>query len=470
MLNNAPIIQHLKPGYNGTIVDIKMMMTEERSSLIRQCILDYLANAHRSQGNTCCALVEVVDHVVRSHDNHIQCDMWAVRKAISKLRHEGKIVISTRPIPLIALKHLMENDKFVYMTLQHYSMSNLAYGKGLLVSAVASDANETLQYALLKMFREPGPMVALHGDPNANAYFRLTATTIALSNGNRVAVVKRQEGNNAFVISYLEEQQDHGQLRAPLVVFMTDTDHMRTTDLYQIILQLPTYDVKMVFLVDSSCMTNESSFITDLCKSRMIGHAALDHMCSMSAMSDATTEKDARYGLFAFIDDLKNEKSSTWIRNIDLNVCEDTKDLVYTEVESDDNIWDYASQEGKSTIVCCDALAGIATGTGGGSLDHADRTGDNVFVASNAEQLANHVNKLVSSLLTEEVQICIMETFGQIALSEWYSIIVKLPPKRLHIVTTQDVCYRQFSAASMPMPYTCLRKFLVQNSYEYQEQ
>ncbi len=444
------------------------MMTGDRYAIIRQCILDYLSDAHKLQGNTCCALVEVVDHVVRSSDNIIpeetHSDMWTIRKAISKLRHEGKIVISTRPIPLIALKHLMENDKFVYMTLQHYSMSNLAYGKGLLVSSEASGANEALQYALLKLFREPGPMVALYCDTYANAYFRLTATKIALSNGNRVAVVKKQE-HNAFVVSYHHDHHDADgepqESRAPLVVFVTDTEHMRTTDLYQIIIQLPTYDVKMVFLVDNSCITNESSFIADLCKSRMIGHVALDTMCHVF-----TAEREARYGLFAFIDDLKNEKSCTWIRNIDLNGCEDAKDLFYTEVESDENVWDYASQEGKPMIVCCDALAGIASGT---VPDHTCRKDDDVFVASNAEQLTSHVNRL-AFLPAEEVQICIMETFGQIALREWYSIVVKLPPKRLHIVTTQDVCYRQFSAASMPMPYTCLRKFLVQNSYEYQEQ
>lgn len=427
------------------------MTVDPEADNVRQCIINYLANAHKTQGNTCCALLEVVDNVVHHASGpgpDTNTDMWVVRKAISKLRHEGKVVMSSRPIPLIALKHLMENDKFVYMALQHHSHSNLAYGRGCKISSY--NAPEAITHALLKVFREPGSVLAMYSEAQHMDYFRKVATEIAASNNNRVAIIERH--NSSYTMQYVEPLI---KKEAPLLAFVHDVDSMNTTELYQIIMQLPTNDVKLVFVVEDVCMSRDASFVADLCKSRMVGYIALDEKCKEVSVSDAD-----RYGMYAFIDDLRNSRPCTWLRNTSLVESHGPEDLVYTEMISDETLWGYATHANTPVIVCCDALDGIYS-------SHMEHNSTDLWIVTDMEQLATQVTKLVSSC--DEVQLCIMKTFGQIPVTDWYKIVVKLPPTRLHIVATQEACYKQFCSTLLPMPYTCLRKFLAQNSHEYQE-
>ena len=453
--------------------------------LARQFIMDYLASAHREFGNTCCLLIELLDHVLHQlapkfgdecdGPYHSQSKLLIVRKVISKLRADGKVVISSRPVPLVALRPLMESDRFVYVSLQHHSTGSLWYSKmrsDKTVSMYATFVSEGMQHALLRLFREPGTLVVAYTDTAERDLFVEIATDIARSHGNQVLLP--------------ENGSDIPCNECPTLVIFMDKPSRTTTDLYKMILQMPINDVKMLFITSSAGLTDDSSFISDLCRSHLSGFVTLDSLGIPEIYVQPESMVDQRSVMCTFLEDLKAGRSCTWIRNMDLYECANHSgallsslydaessllhsqtDLVCMELSSDKLVWEFSTcKPGYDRILCCDTLEYI--------VDNGITQGAAPVVATCQSQLAHEVERMNCHPSKDPIYLCITSTFACLKPEEWYSILVSIVPRCTHIVATQSTIYKQFGAGmsssqTRPTPYTCLRKFLAQNSFEYQE-
>lgn len=466
-------------------------------SYVRQCVIDYLNNAHKEHGSTCCVLLEVLEHVLdhvclRYGDgNHDANRLLLVRKVLSKLRIEGKIVISSRPVPLIAFRQLMENDRFVYMSLQHHNAGCLAYGTSRsdqTVSMYSQCISEGMQLALLKLFREPGPLVVTYHDQTEKKLFIELTTSIAESHGNRVACIDDfNEGSGGM--SLIATNSMH-----PLLVIFGDAENMTTTDLYKSILQMPTNDVKLVFIANIKCMTNDASFIADLCRSPIGSSVTLDggNDCPTNVFHLASTgeEKDPKSVVCAFLEDLKAGVQCTWIRNLDVSYgtgdasilgrhedgpLQHSELLACIELASDDHVWDFSlCKRTDEVIFCCDALEYIKFNHSQPAPEQRKCQYKHKIVTSSNQLLQEAENEECSIGNHSPLYLCITNSFEHVGSKLWYKFFASIVPRSIRIVATQASIYKQFSGAmyssqKKPVPYTCLRKFLAQNSYEYQD-
>lgn len=459
------------------------MVFTEIYAPVKDIITNLLQNIYSSQGDTCYPLANIALSVQNEFKTRYGKEITynEVKKICFTMRSCGILAMTSKPLPLIALRHIMEIDRLVYYSLKHFSKSRLSLASyptqiNELIATFKQTYNnpidDQLTYAILGVFLDQGIIVfdnitALYLSMMLHLIMNICKVegvecVLFADNFNDIPCKQDDNMSSSKMITYSQVNRNGEKVlgdkvisnNTTLAVFVSSPE-LTTTKMQECLMHLSA-NLKIVFLqVNANSIMQETTFIDDIKQS---------HLVRYFCFQDYDIYKTHNINpLFRLQYDIENNNSIDWIRS---NRASDVISLM--ECETCEMVIDYAhtifhelSQENNSGLVIIH------------DNEHNDHNGIILNCADN--QL---IERLPQYFELSPCDICIVALIqcSKIGLSELLSILLQYNVAQLVLVMTTE-CYNNITvnsslkACRLDQPkrnnhYSCLRKLLHADAFD----
>jgi hypothetical protein len=417
-------------------------------------VLSFLDRVHRAVGSTCYPLTDLVFHVQKQNQKASEAD---VLQAVRRLRLGEVVALSSRPIPLIALRSLLDTDMFIYNVLKATASFRLEPPPDVpsvseLLGALQADLGgghvfpDAVWHLAFCTFCDPGAIVAL--DACRERCQVLRGIFGFLCSRRRCPVAFCENGtiewhhpNNTNINNdnnNIIDDDDPARASSPspsdALVMVMGAQAVTSHDLTRILLEIGSGTrLKLVLAGDTLAKDRRASVMDAVANSSLAKTVSL-------GSPDPNVERASGSGIHRLLLDMTLNRPCEWLR-VEANGCY-YKDLAYMEADTEALALSHAAEIGESTIVAASSRL---------AEDHDLR---DWTLAETYDQLLNAADNAPSSLVLvfiggneEEEGPCLDSAVLQrlIAAGVQTLAIVSTPESFRRCITVREDEFQMFS-------------------------
>ena len=223
-------------------------------------VIEFLKQV-KNEGHTCFPYDAVITHVT----NKIGTKASIIKEHIAQLRSLGMVVFTSKPFPLIALRSVMETDRFIFNTLRFLETVEIAHDNSsirdiidMYETSVGRKITDIQLLVILSIFYEPGSLLIedIGGMYYSNLIDLLTYCCnvkqvygLFLTRKDPVKLVSGDYTIHTTYSQFINDNSAHNTkfLGKQLILFLADASMITSSELQDILIRL-TSSIKLVFI------------------------------------------------------------------------------------------------------------------------------------------------------------------------------------------------------------------------------
>lgn len=365
---------------------------------IEEAITSLLKRLYDQYGHTCFPMEDVVRNVLQSTCGERECTLTYknICSTIFRMRAAGVLALSTKPVPLVALRSILDIDKFVYDALhllygvRWSSLRSVWASISAYEDASGRTIHDLVKFATLSAFYDPGSLLIVDKHGHADQCFPGLVSYCCERSGVPCVVLGSMQRTldgvcTTTYVTYSElEAVAVPRRNDTFMLVLMDADCMTSLDLKNVLVHL-SGTPKIVFVgesegsADGGAGMGKGSVFSDVLDAPC---AKTIRICGVGEHTDASGAQVMR-GVQQFCSDVTAGRCVEWVKEAYLTTA--TGDLAYCEVADDDACLAAPSALAKELQLEAADAAVLVLADDDAAKEVAVRSGQFALARSNAE-------------------------------------------------------------------------------------